>query len=90
MYWSLDLMTLRLEKEIIVLEKSREKVLNFGFKNLYEPCIILLLYHGHFCRANVWLSLLGVESETGSVFSLIALWDCWNNEFWPSSRATLY
>ena len=29
--------TLSLEKEIIVLEKSLEKVLNFGSKNLYEP-----------------------------------------------------
>ena len=29
--------TLSLEKEIIVLEKSVEKVLNFGSKNLYEP-----------------------------------------------------
>ena len=28
--------TLSLEKEIIVLEKSVEKVLNFGSKNLYE------------------------------------------------------
>ena len=26
-------------KRIIVLEKSREKFLNFGSKNLYEPCI---------------------------------------------------
>ena len=31
------LLTLRLEKEIIVLEKSLEEVLNFGSKNLYEP-----------------------------------------------------
>ena len=31
------LITLSLEKEIIVLEKSLEKVLNFGSKNLYEP-----------------------------------------------------
>ena len=29
--------TLSLEKEIIVLEKSLEKVWNFGSKNLYEP-----------------------------------------------------
>ena len=27
------------KKEIIVLEKSLEKVLNFGFKNLYKPCL---------------------------------------------------
>ena len=88
MYWSLDLTTLRMEKEIIVLEKSREKVLNFGSKHLYELCIILLLYDGHFCKADVWLSLLGVESETGSVLCLIALWDCLKDEFWPSFRAT--
>ena len=31
------LITFNLEKEIIVLEKSLEKVLNFGSKNLYEP-----------------------------------------------------
>ena len=31
------LLTLSLEKEIIVLEKSLEEVLNFGSKNLYEP-----------------------------------------------------
>ena len=27
------------KKEIIVLEKSLEKALNFGFKNLYNPCL---------------------------------------------------
>ena len=32
------LITSSLEKEIIVLEKSLEKVLNFGSKNLFEPC----------------------------------------------------
>ena len=74
-------MTLRLEKDIIVLEKSREKVLNFGSKNLYEPCIILLLYDVHFCKADVWLSLLGVGIETGSVLCLIALWNCLKDEF---------
>ena len=31
-----------LEKEIIALEKSPEKVLNFGSKNLYEHCITSL------------------------------------------------
>ena len=30
--------TLSMEKEIIVLEKVWKKVLNFGSKNLYEPC----------------------------------------------------
>ena len=34
LYWSPSL-----EKEIIVLEKRLEKVLNFGSKNLYEPWI---------------------------------------------------
>ena len=33
------LVTLSLEKEIIVMEKSLEKVLNFGSKNLYELCV---------------------------------------------------
>ena len=33
----MNLTTLSLENEIIVLEKSVEKVLNFGSKNLYEP-----------------------------------------------------
>ena len=37
------LIILSLEKEIIVLEKSLEKVLKFGSKNLYEPC------HGWIC-----------------------------------------
>ena len=32
-------LNLNLEKEIIVLEKSLEKVLNFESKNLYQPCI---------------------------------------------------
>ena len=36
------LITLSLEKEIIFLEKSPEKVLNFGSKNLYEPFITSL------------------------------------------------
>ena len=36
------LITSSLEKEIIVLEKSPEKVLNFGSKNLYEHCITSL------------------------------------------------
>ena len=31
------LITLSLEKKIVVLEKSLGKVLNFGTKNLYEP-----------------------------------------------------
>ena len=31
------LITLSLEKEIIVLEKSLEKVLSYRSKNLYEP-----------------------------------------------------
>jgi len=35
------LITLRLEKEINVLEKCLEKVLNFGSKNLYEPGLYL-------------------------------------------------
>ena len=34
------LMTLSLEKEIIGLEKSVEKVLKFGSKNLHEPCVM--------------------------------------------------
>ena len=33
----MNLITLSLENEIIVLEKSVEKVLNFGSKNLYKP-----------------------------------------------------
>ena len=33
-----------LEKEIIVLEKSLEKVLNFGSKNLYKPWSNLLFF----------------------------------------------
>ena len=32
------LITLGLEKEIVVLEASMEKVLNFGSKDLYKPC----------------------------------------------------
>ena len=36
------LITSSLEKEIIALEKSPEKVLNFGSKNLYEHCITSL------------------------------------------------
>ena len=31
------LVTLSLKKEIIVLEKRLQKVLNFGSRNLYEP-----------------------------------------------------
>ena len=54
--WSLlitYLITSSLEKEIIVLEKGLEKVLNFGSKNLYEPCEnnprkILSLFRGFF------------------------------------------
>ena len=34
------LMTFSLEKEIIGLEKSVEKVLKFGSKNLREPCVM--------------------------------------------------
>ena len=34
------LMALSLEKEIIGLEKSVEKVLKFGSKNLREPCVM--------------------------------------------------
>ena len=33
-------MTLSLEKEIIGLEKSVEKVLKFGSRNLREPCVM--------------------------------------------------
>ena len=38
------LITLSLEKEIIVLEKGLEKVLNFGSKNLCEPCYQLFAW----------------------------------------------
>ena len=34
------LITLSLEKEIIVLEKGSGKTLNFRSKNLYEPCML--------------------------------------------------
>ena len=34
------LMTLSLEKEIIGLEKSVEKVLKFGSRNLRKPCVM--------------------------------------------------
>ena len=43
----MNLITLSLEKEIIVLEKSLGKVLNFRSKNLYETWA-LLLYNTHF------------------------------------------
>ena len=33
------LITLSLEKEIIVLEKSPEKIFDFGSRNLYKPCM---------------------------------------------------
>ena len=33
------MITSSLEKEIIVLEKSPEKVFNFGLKNLHEPWV---------------------------------------------------
>ena len=33
------LITSSAEKEVIVLEKSLKKVLNFGFKNLYKACL---------------------------------------------------
>ena len=34
------LIALSLEIEIVVLEKSLEKVLNFGTTSLYEPCLL--------------------------------------------------
>ena len=44
------LMTLSLEKEIIVLENSLEKALNFGSRNLYQPCrLVTLLAEPNVC-----------------------------------------
>ena len=37
LYWPPELITLSMEIESIVLEKSLEKVLNFGSQNLYKP-----------------------------------------------------
>ena len=50
------LITSSLGKEMIVLEKSVEKVSNFGFKNLWEPCILLL-------KANSLSFLLSYPSQ---------------------------
>ena len=58
------LITLSLQKEFFVLEKSLEKVLKFGSKNLYEPCSPTLPCRQQFslvtfaqsCR---WVSILG-------------------------------
>ena len=47
------LITLSLEKEIIVLEKSLEEVLNFGSKNLYEPSLNAFLPLGTVILKNV-------------------------------------
>ena len=33
------LITLSLEKEIIVLDESPEKIFDFGSRNLYKPCM---------------------------------------------------
>ena len=47
------LKTSSLEKEIIVLKKSLEKVLNFGSKNLYEPSLNAFLLLGTAILANI-------------------------------------
>ena len=51
----MNLITLSLENEIIFLEKSVQKVLNFGSKNLYEPLVIVfcvqVLAKRCFCNA---------------------------------------
>ena len=47
------LITSSLEKEIIVFEKSLEKVLNFGSKSLYEPSLNAFLLLGAVILKNV-------------------------------------
>ena len=47
------LITSSLEKEIIVFEKSMEKVLNFGSKSLYEPSLNSFLLLGAVILKNV-------------------------------------
>lgn len=42
------LITFSLEKEIIVWKKIWKKVLNFGSKNLYEPCIHVFMLMSRF------------------------------------------
>ena len=42
------LITFSLEKEIIVWKKIWKKVLNFGYKNLYEPCIHVFMLMSRF------------------------------------------
>ena len=37
------LFSLCLEKKVYCFRKSLEKVVNFGSKNLYEPCLLKLL-----------------------------------------------
>ena len=54
---------LKLGKEIIVLEKSLEKVSNFGSKYLYEACLILNVAYRHIssiCEHSGSYSLTGI------------------------------
>ena len=40
---SIDHLFVFLEKKVYCFRKSLEKVVNFGSKNLYEPCLLKLL-----------------------------------------------
>ena len=53
------LITLSLEKEIIVLEKSLEKVLSYRSKNLYEPWELDTV-----CQQHVWYVKINICSST--------------------------
>ena len=53
------LITISLEKEIIVLEKSLEKVLSYRSKNLYEPWELDTM-----CQQHVWYVKINICSST--------------------------
>ena len=84
------LTTLNLEKEILILEKSLEKVFTFGCKNLYEPW-----NNGNMCIARLeppltppknWLVTLCLvysnKNDLKLIWKMLLLFG-WNSEKWP-------
>ena len=66
---------LSMEKEVIVLEKNLEKVLNFGHKNLYEPCnLILFLCQMCWVKEKEKRLLLATSSGNTDLLSLQVLY----------------
>ena len=84
-----NLITLSLEKEIIVLEKSLGKVLNFGSKNLYETWA-LLLYNTHFESLGQPTQSITLPEIAVPIINCTLLWKMFNQLSWQKNKISCW